>query len=82
MADSPRCGVVIPTCNRAGLLGYTLESLTWQTLAAERFEVLIGDDGSAAMRRFTRSCSSIFEHPIYPASSRSLTTCWGRGWPW
>ncbi|WP_442791614.1 glycosyltransferase family A protein [Micromonospora sp. NBC_01813] len=37
---------MIPTYNRAELLGYTLESLTRQTLAAERFEVSIGDDGS------------------------------------
>lgn len=46
MADSRRCSVVIPTYNRAELLSYTLESLTRQTLAAERFEVLVGDDGS------------------------------------
>ncbi|TDB75480.1 glycosyltransferase [Micromonospora sp. KC723] len=46
MANSRRCSVVIPTYNRADLLAYTLESLTRQTLPAEEFEVLIGDDGS------------------------------------
>ncbi|MDG4792830.1 glycosyltransferase [Micromonospora sp. WMMD1082] len=46
MANSRRCSVVIPTYNRAELLGHTLESLTRQSLATDQFEVLIGDDGS------------------------------------
>ncbi|GHJ06929.1 MULTISPECIES: glycosyltransferase family 2 protein [Micromonospora] len=46
MANSRRCSVVIPTYDRADLLAYTLESLSRQSLPTDRFEVLIGDDGS------------------------------------
>lgn len=38
--------VVIPTYDRHALLRHGLEALTRQTLAAERFEVLVVDDGS------------------------------------
>ncbi len=46
MASSPRCSVIIPTYDRAQLLGYTLASLARQTLPVDRFEVLVCDDGS------------------------------------
>ncbi|WP_214105151.1 glycosyltransferase [Acrocarpospora catenulata] len=41
------CSVVIPTYNREELLRHTLDSLAGQELPADRFEVLIGDDGSS-----------------------------------
>jgi glycosyltransferase involved in cell wall biosynthesis len=47
MADPPRCSVIIPTYNRAGLLRYTLESMTRQSLPRDQFEVLVVDDGSS-----------------------------------
>lgn len=47
MTGDLRCSVVIPTYNRRVLLGHTLESLVRQTLPADRFEVLVVDDGSS-----------------------------------
>lgn len=47
MTDSLKCSVIIPTYNRAGLLRCTLDSLVRQTLPADRFEVLVVDDGSS-----------------------------------
>ncbi|GIH24374.1 glycosyl transferase [Acrocarpospora phusangensis] len=41
-----KCSVVIPTYNRAELLGHTLHALTRQTLPREEFEVIVVDDGS------------------------------------
>jgi glucosyl-dolichyl phosphate glucuronosyltransferase len=41
-----KASVIIPTRNRADLLGRCLESLTQQTLAPESFEVLVIDNGS------------------------------------
>ncbi|MBR7837125.1 glycosyltransferase [Actinospica durhamensis] len=46
MSRQPACSVVIPTYNRARLLGHTLSSLTRQTLPREEFEVIVADDGS------------------------------------
>jgi glycosyltransferase involved in cell wall biosynthesis len=46
MSITPKCSVVIPTYNRAALLGMTLDSLTRQSLSLEDFEVVIVDDGS------------------------------------
>jgi glycosyltransferase involved in cell wall biosynthesis len=42
----PRCSVIIPTYNRADLLGHTLDSLVRQDLPGSDFEVLVIDDGS------------------------------------
>lgn len=39
--------VVIPTYNRARLLHHTLDALRRQTLAADRFEVVVVDDGGS-----------------------------------
>ncbi|MEJ3750635.1 glycosyltransferase [Actinomycetes bacterium KLBMP 9797] len=47
MPNAFRCSVVIPTYNRAGLLRYTLHSMTRQTLPRAEFEVLVVDDGSS-----------------------------------
>lgn len=38
--------VIIPTRNRAELLDFVLNSLRWQTLSSENYEVLIIDNGS------------------------------------
>ncbi|GLW52022.1 glycosyltransferase [Kitasatospora phosalacinea] len=46
MAVQPTVSVVIPTYNRADLLGHTLDALAGQDLPAEQFEVLVVDDGS------------------------------------
>src|SRR2546428_9492800 len=42
----PRISVVIPTFNRAAMLGATLESLAAQTLPTNQYEVVVVDDGS------------------------------------
>jgi glycosyltransferase involved in cell wall biosynthesis len=46
MPRSHTCSVIIPTYNRARLLGYTLDSLVRQDLPRDDFEVLVVDDGS------------------------------------
>ncbi|MFJ5265687.1 glycosyltransferase [Streptomyces sp. NPDC088387] len=47
MRRQPKCTVIIPTYNRARLLGYTLQSLVLQALHPDRFEVIVVDDGSS-----------------------------------
>ena len=44
---TPFVTVVVPTRNRAGLLGAALESLVEQDYPPERFEVVVVDDGSS-----------------------------------
>jgi GT2 family glycosyltransferase len=44
--EPPRISVVVPTHNRAADLRLTLASLCEQTLPADRFEVIVTDDGS------------------------------------
>ncbi|MEN3361628.1 MAG: hypothetical protein V7637_5610 [Mycobacteriales bacterium] len=51
MTGPPECSVIIPTYNRLTLLRYTLDSLTRQSLPADRFEVLVVDDGSTDSTR-------------------------------
>jgi glycosyltransferase involved in cell wall biosynthesis len=46
MPESIACSVIIPTYNRSRLLGYTLHALARQGFPADRFEVLVVDDGS------------------------------------
>jgi glycosyltransferase involved in cell wall biosynthesis len=43
---SPAISVVIPTFNRATMLGATLESLAAQSIPKHRYEVPVVDDGS------------------------------------
>lgn len=45
--EHPFFSVIIPTRNRAALLYNTLESLTSQTYPANRFEVIVVDNGSS-----------------------------------
>ena len=49
----PRISVVIPTFNRAGLLGSALEGFTRQTAGTDLFEVVVVDDGSSDATRET-----------------------------
>jgi glycosyltransferase involved in cell wall biosynthesis len=46
MSNRYPVSVIIPTYNRAQLLNYTLRSLEQQTLPANKFEVIVADDGS------------------------------------
>lgn len=46
MPDTPELSVVIPTFGRSETVARLLESLDRQTLAPERFEVIVVDDGS------------------------------------
>lgn len=46
-AAAPVLSVIIPTFNRAGILERCLQQLAAQTLPADRFEVIVVDDGSA-----------------------------------
>jgi glycosyltransferase involved in cell wall biosynthesis len=47
MGGTLKCSVVIPTYNRVELLRHTLDSLVWQSLPKDQFEVLVADDGSS-----------------------------------
>jgi glycosyltransferase involved in cell wall biosynthesis len=47
VGSSSRCSVIVPTYNRRRLVELTLASLSRQSLAADRFEVLVVDDGSS-----------------------------------
>jgi len=42
-----QCSVIIPTYNRSDLLNMTLQSLTMQSIPADKFEVIVVDDGSS-----------------------------------
>jgi GT2 family glycosyltransferase len=46
-APAPELSVIIPTFNRAPILARCLQHLAAQTLAGERFEIIVVDDGSA-----------------------------------
>jgi glycosyltransferase involved in cell wall biosynthesis len=62
--QAPDITVVIPTWNRGQRLHTTLESLAGQTLATDRYEVVVIDDGSvddtsAVAERFARAHSQL-----------------------
>jgi len=44
---TPEISIIIPTYNRKASLLHTLESLSQQTFSADRFEVVVVDDGSS-----------------------------------
>lgn len=46
LPTGPDLSVIVPTCNRPRELGQLLLALSVQDLAAERFEVIVVDDGS------------------------------------
>src|SRR5579883_2869122 len=45
--DGPSMSVIIPTCNRAGILARALAALEAQSVAPEAFEIVVCDDGSS-----------------------------------
>jgi len=45
-AREPELSIIIPTFNRATILAQCLQHLAAQTLAGERFEIIVVDDGS------------------------------------
>ncbi|MGC9669687.1 glycosyltransferase [Planosporangium sp. 12N6] len=47
MTTLPRCTVIVPTYNRAGLLRHTLDSFVRQDMPPGDFEVIVADDGSS-----------------------------------
>lgn len=47
MPEEAFVSVIVPTCNRASLLADCLVSLRQQDYAADRFEIIVVDDGSA-----------------------------------
>jgi glycosyltransferase involved in cell wall biosynthesis len=55
---APLVSVIVPTRNRAAALSACLESLTSQTLAAERFEVIVVDNGSSDGTMAAAQCYS------------------------
>lgn len=88
MVEFPFVSVVIPTYNRASLLPKLLESLMRQTYPADRFEVIVVDDGSKdeteqVVRKFTDSApfSVIYLHQQRkgPAAARNLGIRHSRG---
>ncbi len=57
-SKEPLISVLLPTYNRADLLVHCLESLTFQSLPADQFEVIVIDDGSTdTTRELCRSYS-------------------------
>src|SRR5256885_6294311 len=54
----PRISVIIPTFNRAGMLGATLESLAAQTLPTDQYEVVVDDGSQDATPEICRSFAS------------------------
>ena len=67
----PVLTVIIPTRDRADLLSACLDSLTRQTLAAERFEVVVVDNGSsddtqAVAQRFSTRLPLMLLHEPEP----------------
>lgn len=47
LGTSPRLSVVIPAYNNGDSLGLVLDALERQTVPADQFEVVVGDDGSS-----------------------------------
>ena len=70
-----KLSVVIPTHNRTGTLRNTLAALAAQTLAADRFEVLVVDDGSReSERQALHALASEFNFELrFGSTQRSAT---------
>jgi glycosyltransferase involved in cell wall biosynthesis len=88
MKELPFVSVIVPTYNRASLLKRLLESLREQTYPADKFEVLVVDDGSTdetpqVMEEFARSAPfavRYFRQPRKgPAAARNLGIQQSRG---
>jgi glycosyltransferase involved in cell wall biosynthesis len=88
MKELPFVSVIVPTYNRASLLKRLLESLREQTYPADKFEVLIVDDGSTdetpqVVEEFARSAPfavRYFRQPRKgPAAARNLGIQYSKG---
>jgi GT2 family glycosyltransferase len=75
-----KLSVVIPTHNRPGTLRNTLAALGEQTLPADRFEVLVVDDGSdEGHRREVRTLGERFEFDLIEKDQGGLASARNRG---
>jgi len=75
-----KLSVVIPTHNRPGTLRNTLAALGEQTLASDRFEVLVVDDGSSvAGREQVRSLLDSFAFELIEKEQGGLASARNRG---
>jgi GT2 family glycosyltransferase len=80
MSTPMRACVVVPVRNRPELLTKALESLTAQDLPADRYEIIVCDDGStddiaAVVRRYSAGPVAILleqQPPTGPAAARNL----------
>src|SRR5207245_8178171 len=66
---SPAVSVIIPTFNRAAMLSATLESFAAQSIAKNRYEVVVVDDGIADRRLLEEHLKS---HKQYPQESVAI----------
>ncbi|QDU65505.1 glycosyltransferase family 2 protein [Engelhardtia mirabilis] len=66
LGSGPELSVVVPTCNRPRELGQLLLALANQSLDADRFEVIVVDDGS------TRPARELIEARPWPFELRWL----------
>ena len=85
MPVTPEVSVVVATHNRALRLAQLLAGLRRQTLALERFEVIVVDDGSsdATQNVLTREAEARRAAPLHPARGRPRRTraaARNRGW--
>jgi GT2 family glycosyltransferase/lipopolysaccharide biosynthesis regulator YciM len=72
--------VIIPTYNRLGVLQKCLSALKEQTLAPDRFEVLICDDGSTdGTQSFMESFSAPFSTSYLPSCNKGPGAARNRG---
>jgi len=82
--DPPRISVVTATHNRAARLEALLEGLRAQTLAPERFEVIVVDDGSsdATAHVLERQCArgGLTLHSLRHSRARGPAAARNRGW--
>lgn len=79
MPDKPHLSIVIPTFNRADAIELTLQHLKHQTLPADKFEVVIVDDGShdatpqiVAAQSLPFRCDYVQQHNQGAAATRNV----------
>jgi len=79
----PEVSVVVATHNRPESLAALMRSLAGQTLAGERFEVIVVDDGSDDPREIERATSGfvglevrLLRHPISRGPAAARNTGW------
>lgn len=75
-----KLSVIIPTHNRPQALGNTLAAIREQTLAADRFEVLVVDDGSEEAQRVPlRALRESFDFRLIEKKQGGLASARNRG---